>query len=504
MIIDAKETDLPPLAERYDVCIAGGGVAGIVLAASLVKRRNRVLLLEGGGLDYSDESQEFYRGQSVGAPYFDLTETRLRFLGGSSNHWGGNCRPYDPIDYEARAWIPDSGWPIDISDVQPYLEEACEILEIPMFGDELKLEGSQGRLQEFILHESPPVLFGYKYRDFLADHADVHVLLNANLVDIELNPERGDVAAFVFRGYGEGAAARRAQADKFILALGGIETPRLLLNANRQIAQGLGNEAGLVGRYFMEHPHTSIGYYVAAQETASGLNLPWICPSVDVLREQGIGNAHFELGEIEKLESSKIVHDLKRLMKSAVCASDIVADYVRTMRSLRCRANIPAGSGLLYAIAEQVPNPKSRIFLSDERDQLGLRRVVVDWQLTPVDAKTLRVGGLEIGKFLARTEIGRVKLFDWVLDEDDLDGFYSFSGVVHAGHHHMGTTRMGFSKEDGVVDRNCRVFGVDNLYIAGSSTFRTSGHSNPTLMIVQLALRLADHLASMGGSAMKS
>ena len=108
-----------------------------------------------------------------------------------------------------------------------------------------------------------------------------------------------------------------------------------------------------------------------------------------------------------------------------------------------------------------------------------------------------RVGGLEIGKFMARQDIGRVKLFDWLLDDEDLSDFYSYSGNVGAGHHHIGTTRMGFSKHNGVVDRNCRMFGIENLYIAGSSTFRTGGHANPTLMIVQLALRLADHLAQV-------
>ena len=94
----------------------------------------------------------------------------------------------------------------------------------------------------------------------------------------------------------------------------------------------------------------------------------------------------------------------------------------------------------------------------------------------------------------ARQDIGRMKLFDWLLDDEDLSGFNSYFGEVRAGHHHIGTTRMGFSKEDGVVDRDCRLFAIEDLYIASSSIFRTSGHANPTLMIVQLTLRLADHL----------
>ena len=165
------------------------------------------------------------------------------------------------------------------------------------------------------------------------------------------------------------------------------------------------------------------------------------------------------------------------------------------MRALRCHPGIPLGAGLVHAISEQVPNPNSRVSLSDERDRFGLRRVLLDWQLTPLDKQTLRVGALEIGEFMARGDIGRMKLFDWLLDYEDLSRFYSYSGQVPAGNHHIGTTRMGFSKQDGVVDSNCRMFGIENLYIAGSSTFRTSGRAMPTLMIVQLALRLTDHLA---------
>ncbi|MGH6916635.1 MAG: GMC family oxidoreductase, partial [Geminicoccaceae bacterium] len=151
--------------------------------------------------------------------------------------------------------------------------------------------------------------------------------------------------------------------------------------------------------------------------------------------------------------------------------------------------------GTLRAVAEQVPNANSRLRLSNDKDGFGLRRVALDWRLSPLDKTTIRVVGLELGRYFALTNIGRIRLADWVLSNDDVvpsveDGGYG------TGFHHMGTTRMGHSPEDGVVDRNCAVFGVPNLYVAGSSVFRTVGYANPTLTIVQLTLRLADHLGT--------
>ena len=112
MIIDILQQEAPTTGGRYDVCIAGGGIAGIILAHKLAAKRKRVLLLEGGGLDVSEESQDLYRGSSAGHPYPDLDVTRLRFLGGSSNHWGAWCRPLDAYDFDKHPQIPDSGWPI--------------------------------------------------------------------------------------------------------------------------------------------------------------------------------------------------------------------------------------------------------------------------------------------------------------------------------------------------------------------------------------------------------
>ncbi|MGH6914911.1 MAG: FAD-dependent oxidoreductase, partial [Geminicoccales bacterium] len=234
MIVDIDQVDPLPLADHYDVCIAGGGVAGITLALRLAARKRRVLILEAGGFEFSEVSQDVYRGANVGYSYHDLATARLRYFGGTSGHWNGQCRPLDSHDFLRHEHIPESGWPIRIADVQPYLAEARSILELDAFPEASILPRSAGQLREITFRWSPPVRFGDKFRKPLSDSGAVDVLLNANLVEIRTDPGNGRVSGFVFRGYADGRPNHEATAGRFVLALGGIENPRMLLNQGQQ------------------------------------------------------------------------------------------------------------------------------------------------------------------------------------------------------------------------------------------------------------------------------
>jgi choline dehydrogenase-like flavoprotein len=142
--------------------------------------------------------------------------------------------------------------------------------------------------------------------------------------------------------------------------------------------------------------------------------------------------------------------------------------------------------------SEQSPDPASRIKLGQDLDRFGKRRVAVNWQLNALDKYTLKQSALQAGRIMAVNDLGRVRLPEWLLDSGL--AFPGLSKDEVAGYHHMGTTRMADSPERGVVDKNHQVFGIDNLYMGGSSVFTTSGHTNPTFTVVQLSLRLADHL----------
>jgi len=495
MIVNADEADPLPLDEHYDACIAGGGVAGIIIAKTLVDRGQRVLLLEAGDLEYSSRSQAFYAGRSIGRAYFDLDSTRLRFLGGTSNHWAGWCRPLDPYDFEPHPHVSETGWPIGISDLQPYLEPARKILELDDFPQEQTLRDSAGYLKEIFFQQSPPVHFGSKYLDFMESSEYLSVFLNANLIDIEFDVDTGRAAKFIFRGYRADSPIYDAAADNFILALGGLENARLLLNVSQRTPPMLRNNNDCLGRFFMEHPHHFIGYYITDPiKTNFGAETRFLAPTRHMIGTENIGNCGLRVEPIFDPGEQSFIVNVKRGVKRLVCASEIVSDLVQTIGHFRCPA--PAKSGVLNAHSEQIPNRNSRVTLTDDVDEFGLHRITLNWQLSPMDKKTMRRMGIAVGEYFARSDFGRVKLFDWVLSEDDdVPGLDQSEET--GGNHHMGTTRMGISRADGVVDQDCRLFDVANLYVAGSSVFRTSGHANPTLTIVQLALRLADHLAAV-------
>ncbi len=502
MIVDIDQAESLPAGGRYDVCIAGGGVAGIVLAKTLAERGRRVLILEAGGLEYDERSQDVYRGRNVGRPYFDLDACRLRFLGGTSNHWAGQCRPLDRYDYLKRDGIGESGWPIGIDDLQPYLRPARHILEIEPFPKEAPLPASEGDLKEAVFRFSPPVRFKDKYLEFLKSSQAVDVFLNANVIKIDLDPDSGRIAGFGFRGYRDEAPLRTATADRYVLAMGGMENARALLNADHQMAAGLGNEGGLVGRFFMEHVTNMIGYYVV-DSARSSLGDAWrfIAPTYTMLCDAEIANCGLWFEPLPGTKQVSLVEQAKNGVKNILCTSDVIADFVRAIRDFNCPlqthvpVSIPDDAGIVGISAEQVPNRDSRVGLSDDRDRFGQRRIALDWQLLPIAKRTIHKVALATAQYVARQDLARIKLRDWVLDADaPIPGLDE--GEEVAGNHHIGTTRMGTSKVDGVVDLDCRMFGIDNLYIAGSSVFRTAGHANPTLTIVQMTLRLADHLAA--------
>lgn len=502
MIIDLEETDRPPLDDNYDVCIAGAGVAGIVLANRLAEGKRRVLVLEAGGLEYTEESQDVYIGDIVGQDYFNLDASRLRFLGGTSNHWGGLCRPLDSYDFGDRQAFAEAAWPIRRSDLDPYLDQTRAILELDEFPKDEIVPGSQDHLKRIDFLRSD-VRFRDKYLDALKSSDTITVLINANVIDIKLDTERGDVASFVFRSYGK-EQPFEARARSYVLALGGIENPRALLNANRQRPNGLGNEHDLVGRYFMEHPHFDIGYFVHDGSNELGDGRLFWAPTDEFMQAEAIANCGVRTVPT-KGDKGKTLARAKASLRSIICASETAADLTRLFKpSFSCRkkerGSLPKlefeNAGYLQVASEQAPNRDSRVLLAEETDQFGLRRIALDWQLLPIDKKTIRACGLAMGEYFAREDIGRVKLHDWVLSEDaEFPGFGG--GHEVGGHHHIGTTRMGSSAADGVVDGDGRVFGIDNLYIAGSSVFRTSGHANPTFTIVQLALRLGDKFLAM-------
>jgi choline dehydrogenase-like flavoprotein len=479
MLLDAKQLQAHWFTDIvFDVCICGAGPAGITLARTLAGKGRRVALMEAGGLDVSHESQALYEGEIVGVPYHPLEICRLRYLGGTSNHWEGYTRPLDARDFEPLPHHPLQEWPIRRADLDPFATLAADILDLPseqapadlFHGQAISLTPTADRM-------SPPTRFGTKYRNELARSNLISLCLNANLVDIKLESGLRAVSEFIFRSYWR-EAPFKVQARCFVVCCGGLENARLLLNANRQMTPGIGNQHDLVGRFFCEHPEVTVGHALLAS--------PSIEPSTYVasdalMLEQGCLSFGVSLEPLETDREGRWQHGNRPVCTPAF--SDRLAQAVFS-GSPSC---FDVG---VHAVTMQALNPESRVKLSDRRDRFGLRRLALDWRMTELDRHTIKTAALQMGRSLAEHNAGRMQLVTWLRGS----AVELPDGVIEEGGHHMCTTRMSNDPKLGVVDRNCRVHGMENLFVAGSSVFASGGVSNPTYTIVQLALRLADHL----------
>ena len=507
-----------------DVCIIGGGPAGITMALEFAGTAKSVILLESGGMELDPQTQELTAGPNLGERYYPLDQVRLRMLGGNTNHWQNWCGELDPIDFRVRDWVPDSGWPIGPEALAPYIARArpmCGL--VPRLPDaeiwrQLKADPlalNPEHLTTAFVQFAGPTRFGEKYAAALRAAPNIRVLLYANVTHIQTDAAAASVEHVTVRSLSGREATVKARA--YVLACGGIENARVLLNANDVEPNGLGNRHDLVGRYFMEHTEAPVGTVLTEDpyRLISALGSTWVAEHgyvpflqlpeqmqagrkllnscVMLALEEAAPSAITMLkGLVHAARAGEIPDTLGRDLLTVVRDVDMVA-YNTYRRRILGLSVLPKQENLkrvyLLSQTEQAPNPDSRVLLTGERDALGLRRAALDWRLTELDRRTLiehaRIAGAEI----ARIGIGLFKVDDWLEQapctwSEELAGHY----------HHMGTTRMAVDERKGVVDTDCKVHTVSNLYIAGSSVFPTGGYINPTLTLLALGLRLTDHL----------
>lgn len=472
------------LRDHYDVCIIGGGPAGITLALRLAGNGRRVVLVEGGGHEYSQSSQSLYKCPSSGLEVY-AEETRLRYLGGTSNHWAGRCRPFEQSDFTVGPPVGLPGWPIAFSEMERNLPAAMAIVDLPPHSGfkaiNATLDGTDFEADRFLL--SPPTRFAQKYAKELNETEGLDVFINCNCVDLEFDSKTGRIATIVVSDYE--LHRERVTAKQFILATGAIENARQLLNSGSLAAGCIAGKDGYVGRCFMEHLNVDLGTFILKDGQGTDSRKEYFTTDAFVMEHKsGKGNVTASL--VSEVKAYGRTAAIKDFFENLVC--DIGAEHkIEFITRFDC-----PGDGVLGTLIEQFPNPNSRLSLLDERDALGMRKTSIHWELTPADRNTVKSIGLEVAKCFADTGLGFVKLEECVYDVD-----VPLKVNPHA--HHMGTTRMAASPEFGVVDENCKVFGVENLYVAGSSVFATAGACNPTMPLLQLTLRLADHLNEQMG-----
>ena len=527
MLIDARTISPGDLIDA-DVCIVGAGPAGIVLALELLGTGARICILESGARDF----QKGPGGESVGRPYFALENASVRAFGGSLPLWEAgehywHVVPLDPIDFERRAAVPHSGWPFGRAHLDPFYERALAVSDIgPLPGVDRDLAA------HLPLRPGRLVLGGMRighatfarYWDRISTADDVRLIVNAQVAELRMDRDGRSIETVQALG-GPGRDFSVA-ARLVVLAAGGIENPRLLLLSNRDRPAGLGNEHDLVGRYFMEHPSLQSGFVssdillrhplIYEHRGAEGTRVrPVVRLSEQVMREKELLNVAFLLDPMPRVfagDGFRSLTTIRRALDHRPRPPDLAAHTLTVLRHfgdvtrsvlylktpfgyarkpslyLETRSSRQAPVLLLRVQGEQAPNPGSRVTLGESRDAFGLRRPRLDWRISGVDVESIRRTQDIFDEELVHAELGTV--------EDKL-GTERPPGVFHGLYHQIGTTRMHTDPKQGVVDPNGRLHGVDNLFVAGSSVFPTSGWANPTLTVLALAIRLADHLKNL-------
>ena len=496
MIIDAR-TLADGATLEADVCIAGAGAAGMTIALDLRASGLSVLLLESGGTEQDPGVQSLSEGRMIGIDTWNVRTMRIRALGGTTGHWAGWCRPLTPQDFEARDYIPLSGWPIKYSDLVPFYRRACETVQIGEFDwsstARAKATGKAllplgDAIDQRYYQFSPPTRFGRFYADTLAQADDVRVLTFANVGDIRLDQRRGRVESFACRTL-QGNAFH-VHAGRYVLALGGIENVRVLLASRSQESDGVANGHGVVGKYFMEHPHYygSIGVvHPSTVDLAFYRRGPSDLRRADGTTVEMLGALGLaaEMSRREKLLNFSATFQGTGAGRAGPAKPQSAVLPASTAQALVTHGDGDVSATELTVRSEQSPFRESRITLAEELDALGMPRVALDWRIDPEDDVRMRRAMVILARELGAAGVGRL----WIPGDAS-----RFVWRQDPGGHHMGATRMGTDPAVSVVNADSRTHQVENLYITGGSVFTTGGDSNPTLTIVALAHRLADTL----------
>jgi choline dehydrogenase-like flavoprotein len=544
MIVDGRSVTQDDVL-RFDVCVIGAGPAGMLIARDLARRGMRVSLLERG--DDGSGNRRTRTARNGGLDY-DVGHSRGFGLGGTANKWYlptpwgdrfARFRELDEDDFVPRDWVRHSGWPFGKSELRPFYDLAWSSLGWPGLrgGPDALCSHRTGRnpfldrdgIIQQCLFVLAPALFTEQLRADLAGSVRATVLTNSTVVDIRCDASATQVSSV--RVATQRPKRFSIEARIFILAAGGIENPRMLLASRSRHREGLGNGHGLVGRFFMEHPlfysgvlrpkdlsafddPTSYNYHL---HDDIGVRMNQVLHE-DVVRRERLLRSCFIFDRMSLSVRDRRMYASESAARSLRAAANVraalvgsprasnIAEEIRraalgshhvarfgfeltgekVLRRLNQHHRIPPVFRI-FATAEQVPNPNSRVRLIHAKDEFGVPMARLDWRLTDQDVDSYERSQDQLAERLVAAGRGSI---------DSLVKRTSLPPGLTGTHHHMGTTRMSDDPRGGVVDRNSLVHGVNNLYVTGASVFPTGGYANPTLTVMALALRVARHCES--------
>ncbi len=512
MIFDLLR-DVPLATSSADICIVGAGAAGITLAVEFARRGKKVLLLEGGGAQREDSSQQIYDSEIAGLAHRGIHTGRIRVKGGTTVRWGGQILELDALDFTQRPGIPESGWPFPKAELASYYERALtleglaevERSDAAVWRD-LRLSFTQfPALDAYLSRWCPEPNFSRLHDKTLATHPNLHLWLHASAVELLIE---GDTATGLRASTLTGIEAI-FRAPRFVFCLGGIESSRFFLQPR---PGGLPwNRSNLLGRHFQDHIDCNAAA-VTPLDRKQFHNLfdPIFdrgfkyLPKLRLLPALQAEHNTLNIGSTMSFEDTgKARYQAKLTIRNLMRGrfGEVTRDNLRHTAGhvpmlfrqawrykVERRAFAPPEVRIFLRVhCEQEPTSRSSITLTDVRDALGLLRVRFDWKISERELATIREYVLIAQRSLAG--IARI-----TPDPDLISGSPDFFARCDDSNHHMGGMRMSLSDSSGVVDPNLRLYGLGNTYICSSAVFPSSGFSNPTHTVLALALRLADHL----------
>tara|TARA_B100002052_G_scaffold285069_1_gene297574 strand:- start:1021 stop:2583 length:1563 start_codon:yes stop_codon:yes gene_type:complete len=500
-----------------DVCVIGSGPAGIAIANKLISKNISVTLLESGGLEGETYTQDLNSGEMLGQdPGYDLEMSRLRLFGGTSNHWEGSNQRLDKIDFKSRNWIPFSGWPINIKELDKYYKEATLINEVPnlietkyeYYKDDniikyIKLFKEKYNSEiDIVTNHINPLRFGEKYYLKFKKNNTLKVFLHATALRLNLDDQKEIKSIEASTNSNKKLLLK---SKYFVLAMGGIENARfLLLNLSKIPYESINNRP-IIGSFFQEHYGFTAGTLLLNQKVSKLLDIEktvtmnskletetYLVPSELTQENEKILNCRITLYKKNwnslfgpyDLDKNTLKYNFRSYLNDYISSMKGPYEWISANKKVN---NIPQR---VYIGLEQSPNPNSRVSLINKLDNFGQRKAALDWRLNEIDELSIKNITKWFANSIGANALGRMKIDNDIynINRENLNS--SISG----GYHHMGTTRMGSNMNSSVVDKNSKYHQIDNLFIAGSSVFPTSGSTNPTFTIVALATRLAEHI----------
>jgi hypothetical protein len=510
--IDFNKNQIHDISYPFDYTIIGAGVAGILLAVKLSEKNKSVLIIESGHFEEDEKRQELNQVEHTGKVVENAINGRKRAIGGTSIAWGGQSLPFSPLDFEEKEWVKESGWAINYADLKPYYPLANRFLGV----DELdyedaifkrlkykKLHFEEDTFYQHFSKWSPQPNLKKRYNQQLKK--GVTVIYNAVLTKIELD-SHGNAVKILITNFNEKQA--HISVKNVLLATGGIETNRILLSNNHHEKNGIGNHSGWLGKCFMEHPCIEI----------ATLNHP------DLYKLQSVFNTHvynqrkysirLSLTALAQkkyqLLNGSVLIEFRKFSSDAdnpytglinlknprqlIALSKLIKNYKSYFLSLKAlftKQFVYKNKALpiIALMIEQEPTVESRIELSDEKDIFGVPKAKINWIISPKTWETINA----IAQFLKQEfdclSLGEVTIYPHISPKNK-----DWASHLTDANHHIGGTRMSKTPETGVVNNHLSVWGHDNIYVCSTSVFPTGSHSNPTLTLMALCLRLVDYL----------